>query len=253
VWSEPAGGTSISWQPGIVLNHLGERVFSKLRRFLVIREGERYCNALPINTYGGHGVSKRGVTKSEHAIIYTGRTEPRVRTDEMPGPQEAGMLSTPIRVDPDNMTEQMDPMSRLDFGGVTKIHHNLKVKSFGLVNSASMDSLQRQFREVWDMPTNTPIEKNGDPRNDEQGKDCSKIDETEEEDDDEDDDDDDSDDDDESEGEGEETEEEGKRGGGPEKERKGGGRREEEEQISDWTISIRHEESEPNGRVARTK
>jgi hypothetical protein len=189
LWSEPAGDSSnvSSRHPNIVLNTYGGRVHSKIRRFVVIREGDGYCSGLPINTYGGRGVAKRGVKKAEHAVIYTGRTLPRIRTDEVPGRQETGMLSTPIRVDPDNMDEQLDPMSRIDFGGVTKIQHNCKVKSLGLVNSASMDALQLQFREVWDMPTSVPVENGGDPHDDRQSKDVSKIDDSEEEEDDEDD------------------------------------------------------------------
>jgi hypothetical protein len=189
LWSEPAGGSPSETFSlfGDSSNHLAPRVFTKVRRFVVIREGEGYCNGLPINTYGGRGVAKRGVTKAEHAIIYTGRTEPRVRTDEMPGRQEAGMLSTPIRVDPDNTTDQLDPMSRIDFGGVAKIQHNFKVKALGFVNAASMDAMQRQFREVWDMPTNALIKKDDEPPDGSKGKDCGKIDDSEEEDDDEDD------------------------------------------------------------------
>jgi hypothetical protein len=253
IWSEPAGGSSTvtGRQPGVVINHLGARVFSKIRRFVVIRESESYCNALPINTYAGKGVAKHGVKKSEHAIIYTGRTAPRVRTDELPGRREPGMQPIPIRVDPDNFDEQLDPMSRIDLGGVTKIQHNIKVKSLGLVNSASISALHLQFRAVWGMPRNPSIQKGRNPRNDRRGKDHSKFDDSEVEDDDEDDDDVDSDDGDESEGEerefGEEGEIEAEEG------RKGGGGREEEEQISDWTISIRHEGSEPNGHMARTK
>jgi hypothetical protein len=280
LWSEPAGGSPSETLS--LLNdsskHLAPRIFTKVRRFVVIREGEGYCNGLPISTYGGRGVAKRGVTKAEHAIIYTGRTEPRVRTDELPGRREAGMLATPIRVDPDNMNDQLDPMSRVDFGGVAKIQHNFKVKALGFVNSTSMHALQRHFREIWFLPTNTPIKptntqikRDDEPRDDSKGKDRGKIDDSEEDDDDEDDEeddnDDDSEDDDESEDQEEEEEEEeeeedkkeqGKKGGGtetdrPEEGRKGGGGREEQEQISDWTIPIHHEESEPNGLAARTK
>jgi hypothetical protein len=187
LWAEPAGGSSAlltSAERGVVLNHLGERVFSKVRRFVVIRESDGYCGAVPINTYGGQGVAKRGVKKSEHAIIYTGRTQPRVRTDEAPRREETGMQSIPIRVDPDNPTDQLDPMSRIHFGGITTIQHNIRVKPFGIVNSASMDDLQYQFRKVWGLYTDTPVERDGGSRGDRQGKDRGRNDDSEEEDDD---------------------------------------------------------------------
>jgi hypothetical protein len=191
LWSEPAGGnpTMVGRQHGVVINHLGTRVFSKVRRFVVIRESDNYCSAVPINTYGGHGVAKRGVKKSDHAIIYTGKTEPRIRTDELPKPGEAGMQPTPIRVDPDNPTEQLDPMSRIHLGAVTTVQHNIKVKAFGLVNPASADALQCQFRNVWGLSTDTPVKRDSDVQGDRQGKDRGRIDDSEEEEDDSEDDD----------------------------------------------------------------
>jgi hypothetical protein len=166
LWSEPAGGaTNVTrWERGIVLNHLGERVFSKVRRFVVIRESETYCTALPINTYGGQGVAKRGVKKSEHCVIWSNRPAPPPRQGQRPGPplnmpprprqeelpkrDEDGMRPVPIRVDPD-AAEHLDEMSRLNLGGVTTVQHNIKVKSFGVVNSASVNDLIQQFINVW--------------------------------------------------------------------------------------------------------
>jgi hypothetical protein len=156
LWAEPAGGsgsnagTVITMQEqGTVLNHLGERVFSKVRRFVVIRESDQYCNALPITTYSGRGVAKRNVVKSEHAIIYTGRDPPQPRPDERPLRGETGMRSQSIRVDPDNRTDRLDEMSRIHFGGVHQVHHNIKTKSLGIVNRNSIDALQSQFANVW--------------------------------------------------------------------------------------------------------
>ena len=156
LWAEPAGGngsnagTIVTMQErGTVLNHLGERVFSKVRRFVVIRESDQYCNALPITTYSGQGVAKRRVVKSEHAIIYTGRVPPQPRPDERPSRGDTGMRPLSIRVDPDNRTDILDPMSRIHFGGVHQVHHNIKTKSLGIVNRQSIDALQSQFANVW--------------------------------------------------------------------------------------------------------
>ncbi|KAK3675892.1 hypothetical protein LTR78_004084 [Recurvomyces mirabilis] len=54
----------------------GKQIYSKVRRFVVVREGEEYCSALPLTTYGGQGVSRTQVVRSHHGIIYTGTTEP---------------------------------------------------------------------------------------------------------------------------------------------------------------------------------
>jgi hypothetical protein len=156
LWSQPAGGngsnagTVVTMQErGTVRNHLGELVFSKVRRFVVIRESGQYCSALPITTYSGQGVAKHRVVKSEHAIIYTGRAPPEPRVDERPSRGETGMRPQPIRVDPDNQTDRLDPMSRIHFGGVHQVHHNVKTKSLGIVNIRSINALQSQFLNVW--------------------------------------------------------------------------------------------------------
>jgi hypothetical protein len=158
LWSEPSGasGSVTSWHPGTVLNHLGEPVFSKIRRFIVVREGNGYCTAVPITTYGGRGVAKRGVRKSEHAIVYTGRVPPEPRKDELPLRAEVGMQRAPIRIDPDNPRDHLDPMARVDLAAVHTIHHNIKAKSLGIVNSASRAPFLRQFMNVWMQESQAP-------------------------------------------------------------------------------------------------
>ena len=149
LWAEPAGGAGTAISRHEVLNQLGQRVFSKIRRFVVVREGPHYCSALPISTYNGQGVAKQRVVKSDHAIIYTGPTAPTPRPGELPGRGEAPMRSIPIRVDLDNATERLDVMSRINLGGVHLIQHNVKTKSFGNVNKNSLADLQLQFNSVF--------------------------------------------------------------------------------------------------------
>lgn len=195
LWSEPAGGTSkvTKWAPGTVINHLGERVFSKVRRFVVIRAGDNYCNALPINTYTGQGVSKHGVTKSEHVIIYTGSSAPKPTKAEMTTRRgEAPMRSTPIQVDVDTPSERLDPMSRLDLGGVTKVQHNIKVKALGNVNKRSVDALRTQYANVQNsqgsagpstMPAQYALRSSAEAEDDEEGDDDEEEDDDDEDDD----------------------------------------------------------------------
>ena len=59
LWDEPfgEGDTTVS-EFDEVVNQLGQRVFSKARRFVVVREGAHFCHALLISTYGGRGVAK---------------------------------------------------------------------------------------------------------------------------------------------------------------------------------------------------
>ena len=154
LWAEPAGDipTTVS-NPEISTGQYGQRVYSKIRRFVVIREQENYCSALPILTYNGQGVAKRGVKKFEHAIVYTGRTPPTERMSERPAKGESGMQGEAIRVNPVNTSDKLDAMSRIDFGKVHTIQHNIKVKSFGQVNPKSMAALLAQFSNIWSQVT----------------------------------------------------------------------------------------------------
>lgn len=159
LWSEPSNrAESVNTQhPGTVLNHFGEPVFSKVRRFVVVREGNGYCSALPINTYGGRGVAKPGIKKSEHAIVYTGRTPPQPSRAEFPRGNEMGMLPIGIRVDPERLGDRLDSMARLDLAAVHTVHHSVKAKSFGIVNQVSTVDLLRQFMIIWMRGRELPV------------------------------------------------------------------------------------------------
>jgi hypothetical protein len=150
LWAEPTGGTAVTKMTKFeVVNQLGQRVYSKARRFVVIREGAQSCHALPITTYGGRGVAKERVVKADHAIIYTGEVAPSPSSGESPGPGEAPMRPFPIRVNWDDPSEKLDPMSRINFGGVTLVQHNVMTKNCGMVNKNSLAALKMQFSNVF--------------------------------------------------------------------------------------------------------
>lgn len=170
LWSDPPArpkfsrnsmkdSTVTTYEPGITINQFGERVFSKVRRFVVIREGRGYCSVLPLTTYGGSGVAKRGVVKSDHAIVYTGKTAPPAQPSECPHRGEDGMRSVAIRIDPDHPVNTLDPMTRVNLGGVMTVQSNIKTKAFGIVNAKSLESLQLQFRQAFQGQPIRPLPK----------------------------------------------------------------------------------------------
>ncbi|KAK5696191.1 hypothetical protein LTR97_008611 [Elasticomyces elasticus] len=164
LWSEPVGenlgattlqgASSQTLSRGMSSVMYGERVYSEVRRFVVIRTGGdgRYCNALPLTTYGGRGVSKVGVLKYEHAIVHCTRQAPKPRNDELPQSGEAGMQLQPIQVTRDLPEDTLDPMTRIDYGKVHTIHHNIRIKSLGVVHPNSITALEHQFWDVWRPP-----------------------------------------------------------------------------------------------------
>ncbi|KAK1817240.1 hypothetical protein LTR12_008330 [Friedmanniomyces endolithicus] len=160
LWSEPAGESSTEvtsmisndvapTESSFATGRYGTRVYSKVRRFVVVRAGAAYCTALPILTYGGMGVAKPGVVKSEHAIIYSGHQSLATRPEELPRRGELPMQAQPIRLVLDERPKRLDPMSRINCARVHTIEHNVKVKPLGMVHPASLEALTTQFFAVW--------------------------------------------------------------------------------------------------------
>lgn len=52
-------------------------------------------------------------------------------------------------MDPDFPEDKLDPLSRINYGSVYTIEHNLKVKPFGMVNRDFFQPLLDQFGDVW--------------------------------------------------------------------------------------------------------
>jgi len=71
LWTDALGNTS-KVDPTFVSEVLyGERVYSKIRRFIVVREGERSVSCLPVTSYASEGFRKSGIRLDEHGYIYS--------------------------------------------------------------------------------------------------------------------------------------------------------------------------------------
>lgn len=147
LWSEPAASAGshgrVPQEPSISTNPFNEKVYSKVRRFVVIREGPTSVTALPIISYGSRGVAKPGIKKSDHAIIYTGN-EPAPMEGETPG-----LKSEAIKVQPAGLGERLKDESRIDFGKVYTIEHDIKTRPFGKVDPAFMQTLRMHYMQTF--------------------------------------------------------------------------------------------------------
>ena len=65
------------------------------------------------------------------------------------GDNGQGMRPLAIHVAPDKRDDKLDTMSRIDFGKVSTIQHNIKVKPFGMVTTETLGALVNQFKNVW--------------------------------------------------------------------------------------------------------
>lgn len=80
-----------------------------------------------------------------HTVIYMlGQTD----TSSTLRANERGMTKEPIAVKPSRPDSRLNPMSRLNFGKVYTVEHNIKAMDVGMVVKESMMHLKTYFSEV---------------------------------------------------------------------------------------------------------
>ncbi|KAF2267705.1 hypothetical protein CC78DRAFT_565900 [Lojkania enalia] len=118
----------------ITVAKFGERVYSQIRRFVIVKSSA-------ISTYSHRGTTKSGCNPSEHVIVYF--------TGESPVPLqgEYGITKEPIEIEPANPSLQMESASRLRLGKTYSIEWNVKVKDIGRVIPEHMSRLVRYWKD----------------------------------------------------------------------------------------------------------
>lgn len=86
----------------------------------------------PIHTYSRQGTRKPGVHAKDHAVIHMAGTEPFIH------PNETAMIKRPLEVEPASFGQTLHEMSRINFGKVHTIEHNIKVMPVGKITEESM-------------------------------------------------------------------------------------------------------------------
>ncbi|KAF2104191.1 hypothetical protein NA57DRAFT_51036 [Rhizodiscina lignyota] len=122
----------------------------KIRWFVVVTEGSDYCLCLPVQTYGRRGISKKDVIKEHHAIIYASSEVPKLQAAEKPKENE-DLMQHAIRVKPFTKGQPMDSISRLNYGKIYTIEHNVKVFEYGEVHHQYKRILLQSFYNVWNI------------------------------------------------------------------------------------------------------
>lgn len=89
LWTDALGNNAGKVDPTFVSEVLyGERVYSKIRRFIVVREGERSVSCLPVTSYANEGIRKSGIRLDEHGFIYSRNKPTKIE----------GMCSRPLKL-----------------------------------------------------------------------------------------------------------------------------------------------------------
>jgi len=122
-----------------MINYKDIKVHSKIRRFVVVRQGNRCCQCLPVTTYAGKGPTKKGINLNEHGLIYSG--------DKRPASVE-GISKLPLKVKLSKGAEQLVNSSLVNYARVYTVETNVKVKDVGDLDSDSRKLLRRYYNEV---------------------------------------------------------------------------------------------------------
>jgi Cdc37 Hsp90 binding domain len=136
LWHEGAGEGKPDKAFSTPVGRHGQRAFSHTRRMVVVRERWGYCVCIPINTYGGQGVMKHGLSTAErqaHSIIHANDTAPYAEEGE-----RGFLVKKPIAVKMASKEQRFDKMSRINFGKPSSVEWNVKVLHIGRVAPESM-------------------------------------------------------------------------------------------------------------------
>ncbi|KAK5094212.1 hypothetical protein LTS08_008703 [Lithohypha guttulata] len=123
--------------PDMTISAYGTKIFSHIRRMVVIRNRDGYCWCIPINSYGGRGLSKDGLTAEQreaHAIIHDSTKKPT------PVDGEVEIFKEPIAVDT-VPGESLTAASRLHYGKLYVVEWNVPVMHVGQVTEECMPTL----------------------------------------------------------------------------------------------------------------
>ncbi|PIA94792.1 hypothetical protein CB0940_08198 [Cercospora beticola] len=141
LWTETEGSTADAASVCSFPVAYGERAQAKIRRFIIFAQKQQHSLAIPITSHQGYGVANRS-DRVDHGIVYMGTAVPQ------PLQGERGMLPTAIRITPDDPTERLKPTSRINYGKIYTIEHNMKANAVGMVHEDSIRALVDQQNEV---------------------------------------------------------------------------------------------------------
>ncbi|KAJ9605763.1 hypothetical protein H2200_009612 [Cladophialophora chaetospira] len=135
----------------ISTNRFGEKIRSSIRRMVVVRPSHGYSVCIQINTYAGRGLGKFAKSKNveaieAHAIVHMADTKARWLDQE---PQSGKKAIAVIKAGPD---QTLSKASRLDYGRVHTVEHNIQSMNIGRVTDKCLAYLEHDFRQVNTLP-----------------------------------------------------------------------------------------------------
>ncbi|KAM7201437.1 hypothetical protein V8F20_004901 [Naviculisporaceae sp. PSN 640] len=147
VWFEPGGENppgrkpDLEWTKDCPKYH-DEKPIAKFRWFVVVRKRLHHSLCFNITTIGPKGPRKADRGRGQDfVVLHNSNVEPSK-------PHEVeGITREPIAVIIEAGEESISPWARLDCGRIYTVEDHLRVMKIGRVHTASLDNLERYFRE----------------------------------------------------------------------------------------------------------
>ena len=142
LWTEPFSTlTSKDEMTAVSVIIHGQKVYSKPRRFIVVREGQdrKSATCLPITSYSNAGVLRNGIQLSDHGFVYSKKKPEKVD----------GLRSKPLRVTVKKGARHLTYPSLVNYAKVHNIESHWKVKDVGELDEESKQTLLHYFRKVF--------------------------------------------------------------------------------------------------------
>lgn len=131
LWSEPQASDDT------------QKVYSKIRRFIVIKNMKSHSICIPIHTYSGQGTSKPGVKPGDHAPLVQNTEEVMYHALE-----KKEDLKMPLSLIVEDSTINFSPYSRICFSKPYSFEHNIKVRKIGRISPKHLERLWTYYREM---------------------------------------------------------------------------------------------------------
>ena len=137
--------TNASTASSSVISSHGQQFYTKIRRFVVVRQGDRSCTCLPLTTYDGKGHNKRGINLAEHGQIY----------GDIPPSTILGISFSALHVLYSKNATKLQKGCLINYGKVYTVEMNVKVKEIGNLDVASRRLIRRYWNQTMIMDENS--------------------------------------------------------------------------------------------------
>jgi len=135
LWTEQLGPSSNVRDKNVSEIIFREKVHSKIRRFIVVRQHDRFCTCLQITSYDSR--NKKATNLGDHGIIHSQNIFPSID----------GISRPPVRVHATKDTTFRD-VSLINYARTYTIETNLKVFDVGELDQDSKTTLYANFSDV---------------------------------------------------------------------------------------------------------